>query len=416
MGRAGSGVEIRERSIRLHFMLDGVRHRRTLSVDGKPMQPTPPNVKYAKRVLAEIRDRIRSGTFRMTDYFTERAPTVGIPLTVGDWMTIWLGTLRIEKSTRHGYETAVNFWKRAACEHRARPLGTVALSELKRSHVLTAIATRPDLSGKTINNYVSTLRQAIALAVADERLNVNVVDGVPRAKHQRPPADPFSKEEAEAIIAAAAQIDPQIHNLIELWFWSGLRTSEINGLEWRYIDFDKEEIGIERVLVAGEEKHRTKTSEPRLVRMNSRSRAALERQRALTQMARGRVFHDPRYGTPWRSEEAFQRVYWAHILKRLKIRYRRPYNMRHTYATRMLMAGMTPAFCARQLGHTVEMFLRIYAKWLDGAQNDMEMARLEKTLLSPSCPQESRPLTQPHDFIMKRVVGRVGFEPTIGRL
>jgi integrase len=54
--------------------------------------------------------------------------------------------------------------------------------------------------------------------------------------------------------------------------------------------------------------------------------------------------------------------------------------MRHTYATAMLMAGMTPAFCARQLGHSIEMFLRTYSKWLDGAQNDLEMARLEQSL------------------------------------
>jgi integrase len=39
-----------------------------------------------------------------------------------------------------------------------------------------------------------------------------------------------------------------------------------------------------------------------------------------------------------------------------------------------------PAFCARQLGHTVEMFLRTYAKWIDGSQNDVEMARLENAL------------------------------------
>jgi len=174
--------------------------------------------------------------------------------------------------------------------------------------------------------------------------------------------------------------EAQKHNYIELWFWSGLRTSEINGLEWRYVDFKDNTIAIERVLVAGEEKNRTKTAEARLVRLNSRSRAALLRQRAFTQVAGGRVFQDPRTGKPWHSEEAFQRVYWTRMLKRLGIRYRRPYNMRHSYATSMLMAGMTPAFCARQLGHTVEMFLRTYAKWIDGSQNDLEMARLENAL------------------------------------
>ena len=47
-------------------------------------------------------------------------------------------------------------------------------------------------------------------------------------------------------------------------------------------------------------------------------------------------------------------------MKALGIRYRPPYNTRHTYATMMLMAGMTPAFCAKQLGHSVDIFLRTH--------------------------------------------------------
>jgi integrase len=75
------------------------------------------------------------------------------------------------------------------------------------------------------------------------------------------------------------------------------------------------------------------------------------------------------------------------MLKRLGIRYRRPYNMRHSYATAMLMAGMTPAFCAKQLGHSVEVFLTTYSRWIDGSQNDLEMGRLESALSSPKLPQ-----------------------------
>jgi integrase len=73
------------------------------------------------------------------------------------------------------------------------------------------------------------------------------------------------------------------------------------------------------------------------------------------------------------------------------MRYRPPYNTRHTYATMMLMAGMTPAFCATQLVHSVEMFLRTYAKWIDGGQDALEMGRLEAALapdLSPIYPKE----------------------------
>jgi integrase len=61
----------------------------------------------------------------------------------------------------------------------------------------------------------------------------------------------------------------------------------------------------------------------------------------------------------------------------LGIRYRRPYDMRHTYATAMLMAGVNPSMAAKQMGHSVEIFLRTYAKWLDGTQTNYEMNKLE---------------------------------------
>jgi integrase len=56
----------------------------------------------------------------------------------------------------------------------------------------------------------------------------------------------------------------------------------------------------------------------------------------------------------------------------------------------MLMSNMNPAFCARQLGHSVEMFHKTYAKWIDGEQNDREMQRLENTLSSPVPPSQSK--------------------------
>jgi integrase len=46
----------------------------------------------------------------------------------------------------------------------------------------------------------------------------------------------------------------------------------------------------------------------------------------------------------------------------------------------MLMAGMTPAFAARQLGHSVKMFLDTYARWLDRGADEVELARPEAIL------------------------------------
>lgn len=48
---------------------------------------------------------------------------------------------------------------------------------------------------------------------------------------------------------------------------------------------------------------------------------------------------------------------------------RRQYDTRHTYATMSLMAGMSPAFIANQLGHSVKMLLSTYAKWPNSISN-----------------------------------------------
>ena len=56
----------------------------------------------------------------------------------------------------------------------------------------------------------------------------------------------------------------------------------------------------------------------------------------------------------------------------------------------MLMAGMTPAFCASQLGHSVGMLLSTYARWLDGEHNAMEIGRLEASLRRDISPDLSQ--------------------------
>ena len=370
MGR-GPGVEVRASSIRVSFTWEGRLERHTLRLDGRPLKPTRANVQYAHRLAREIRARIESGDFRLADYFPASGAVAAN--TVGDQLDNWLAAQRIEATTRAGYASAVKFWRAA--------IGSRGLRALRTSDILTAIADRPDLSGKTVNNYTSVLRAALDLAVLDGKLAANPAAAIEPAAHQRPVPDPFDADERERIIEAIAGRYPgHVANLIEFWFWTGLRTSEILGLPWDNVDLTKGEILVNQSRIRGELKQRTKTSTVRLVRLNSRARAALQRQRGLTQVTGAAVFNNPIGGGPWANEYTVQRTYWAPTLKRLGIRYRRPYNMRHTYATAMLMAGMTPAFCAKQLGHSVEMFLRTYARWIDGAASDREMRRLEATL------------------------------------
>ena len=372
MGRAGTGVNIRPNSIRVTFTLKGKQQHQTLMLNGQPMAPTSANLKYAERLAAEIREKIRLGIFSMSEFFPTSRDTQA-QTTVGQQLDNWLKAQRIEESTKAGYASGVRFWKRSI-EHKA-------LRGIKLSDLLRVIADRPDLSGKTINNYVQVLREAMELAVSDGDLKDNPAAKITPAHHQKTPPDPFTQKEANIIIAELAAKHPgQATNIVEFWLMTGMRTSEILGMRWANVDLASNTVLVAEAVVRGIQKNTTKTNTVRTLKLNSAALAAITRQKQFTYLARDFVFHDPRYNTPWVDERAFRRSYWTPTLKRLGIRYRRPYTMRHTYATIMLMAGMNHSFCAKQLGHSVEMFQRTYSKWIDGLQDDAEMARLEVAL------------------------------------
>lgn len=375
MGR-GSGVEVRDSSIRILFTVDGKRYRQTLKTDGKPMAPTPGNVKYANKLAEEIRQRIRFGTFTMAEYFPDSVTTTsGEVETVGQRLDTFMG-LQIGKasSTLKGYRVAAAWWK--------AQIGSKPLPALVHSDVLTALASEPDWTGKTRNNKVSVLRQALVLAIRDGVIRSNPLEGLEAFSHQAPEPDPFDRDEAEAIIECLTKhYHPQVGNYFGAKFFTGLRTSESIAQQWAWLDTRKNELAVSGAVVMGELKASTKTNQVRIIQLNSRAMDFYRDQKAHTFMKPdGWIFNDPKTGERWVDDWMPRRMYWEPALKRLGIRYRSPYQTRHTYATMLLMAGVTPAFAARQMGHSVEMFLRIYARWIDGGHNALEMGKLEGLL------------------------------------
>lgn len=365
-------VEIRAKSARLRFTLDGVIHRPTLRDDaGRPMPINAKTTLYAHKLAVEIKRKMDVGTFVLANYFPDQGESTGDLLS--ETLDIWFVTLRLAPSTLAGYSSAVRFWQHTLGEI---PINTITLTDL-----LTVLAKYKDLSGKTVNNYVSVLSKALALAVKEGLLEKNVTDEIPTAKWQKPPVDPFSLDEVEQIVAYSRKhYHPMITNMIEAWFFTGLRTGEMFGLRWVSTDLTSSYIEISESTVMGEHKESTKTGVVRNVRLINRAGQAYFQQKLIRNQACEYVWLDPRTMTPWTDERAFRRNFWTPMLHELDIRYRRPYNCRHTYATMMLMAKRTPAWCAKQLGHSIEMFLSTYSKWIDGDQDDREIAGLESWL------------------------------------
>ena len=56
---------------------------------------------------------------------------------------------------------------------------------------------------------------------------------------------------------------------------------------------------------------------------------------------------------------------WLKALNEAQVRYRNPYQTRHTYASTMLSAGENIMWDADQMGHVdTQMVIKTYGKWI----------------------------------------------------
>lgn len=378
MGRRSAypGIEVRGDSIRIAFQYQGQRCRETLR-----LEPTPRNIKHAVRLRAEIQRKIELNVFNYEDYFPNskrfirehRAPQNP---TFGELARQWLAAhSHLAPSTLYGYRKALNqYWMSELAE--------IAICNITYGRLMQVIGTRDWGSLKTRNNVITPLRRIFEMAYLDGLIEVNPAARIKNAKAQKPPPDPLTLEEVEAVLAYLRETLPApVANYFEFAFFTGLRTSELIALTWEDIDFRLRLARVQRAKVQKQIKS-TKTNQIRDVELNSRALGALELQKAQTFLAGTEVFIHPYTGRPYNDDKP-PRLFWDRALKALGIRHRNAYQTRHTFATLNLMAGANPMWVARQMGHvSLKMLLEHYARWIDASDKGLEKSKMERFLLN----------------------------------
>lgn len=385
MGRSfDGGVELREKSIRIVFQYQGKQCKETLFIKGAPAAPTTANETYARRLAKTIRTEIRLGIFSFAEHFPHSPRAVALPTDgpmLHDTFDRFLRLHELKASTKRTYESRLrNFWKKKMPD---QPIASVRYSDILE--VLKA----QDWSPKSYNNELSLISQVFEFALADRLITVDPTTEIKRRPLQKASPDPFSPAEINSIIDyLRIHRDEQIANLCDFMAFTGLRTSEAIALKWSNVEFEDGtpmRAVIDGANVYDEESDSTKTYEARTVKLVGRARQVLERQKTHTFMnalkGDGHVFHDPATGEPWGYRKITDvRGFWKQTLFKLGIRYRRPYAMRHTYATIGLMSGAKPAFLARQLGHSLRMFFTVYAKWIESDDDAGELDKIDSEI------------------------------------
>jgi integrase len=369
MGRRSvtGGVSESRGKIRLRIFWSDRELRPTLDLPW-----TVPNRRAALRMVEEIKQKIRHGIFNPADYFPEyggipsTVRATAAPLTFAAYAELYQKALgKKAPATREDYRkqlTAV--WLPRLAE---RPIKNIRYSEL------VDIVNELEVSGKTLNNYLIPLRGVFAFALKDRAINDNPADGLENAPVQATQPDPFERDEVERILADLAKRDgAQVANYFAAAFFAGFRPSEQIALKWSDVDFARHNVRVQRAIVRGQGKASTKTYVARDVELNERAWAVFEAQRAYTQLADREIFWNPATGRPWADIQTQWKI-WRACLKRLGMRYREPYQTRHTYASRQLMDGVNAVYIARQMGHAnAQMLFKVYGRWIDGADKSRE--------------------------------------------
>lgn len=215
------------------------------------------------------------------------------------------------------------------------------------------------LTAKTLNNRMGILRMIIDEA-ADRYGFENPYRNIKPLKLKKTHIEPFSLAEVNRILD---NVREDYRNYYSVRFFTGMRTGEIDGLKWEFIDFERKQILVRETLIAGKTEYTKNNGSQREIPMLGPVYEALKAQKASTGHLSKYVFCNT-LGEPLDQHNVTKRV-WYPLLRYLGMTKRRPYQTRHTAATLFLASGENPEWVARVLGHSsTEMLFKVYSRYI----------------------------------------------------
>ncbi len=211
----------------------------------------------------------------------------------------------------------------------------------------------------TINRDLAVLRHMLKIAERKRLIGDTPFRQVQfleeREERRKPYIITFHVEDAIVTVA-----DPHIRALTILVLETGLRSNrEALALRWENVDLVNDIIHVRQSKTSAGERE---------VPISGRCKAELLR------------WHDfvgpevspwvfPNMNDPTKPLKDVRHA-WAKALKAAQLEYFWIYDLRHTWASRMVQAGVSPVFVAQMLGHSSMSILNTYAKTIDEYRRD----------------------------------------------
>jgi integrase len=314
------------------------------------------NKGLAKKLLARWETEVFEGRFHL---IKTNAPTFE------EWADQFLPTISNMK-TRSRYTSSINNLKPGFGKLRISQIAPDLIENFKEKRLAHGVGPA------TVNRDLAVLRRMLRIAerkrfiARSPFVEVELLEE--RSIRRRPHIATYQEE--ERILAVA---DPHIRALAVLILETGLRSNrEALVLKWDDIDFESDTLRVrESKTAAG----------IRIVPVSGRCKAEL--------LAwRNRVGPDlspyvfPNMRDPTRPLKDIRRS-WAKALKLAGIPYFWPYNLRHTFCSRLSAAGVSDLFVAQMIGHSSTSIVHTYAKAIVEYKRDA-IRKLESLRPKPS--------------------------------
>jgi integrase len=391
-------VTVRKETGRLviDFTYRGVRCREQTALDDSQV-----NRKRVQNVIDKIQESVKKGTFNYSEFFPKSAlvarfaetpnlnvDEVSVPKVVSvgplfkDFASQWVDEHSIEWRRSHIRSLLSTLNGRLMPHFGAKVVGSISKSDILAFRAtLAKVKGRGDkegLSPKRINEIIGLLRQILTEA-ADRFEFTSPALNIKTLRLRKTDVTPFSLHDVQRILATV-RVD--FKDYFTVRFFTGMRTGEVHGLKWKYVDFDLRILRVRETFVLGEDEYTKTDGSQRDIQMSQPVFEALVRQKEATGSS-DYVFCNLA-GLPLDNKNFSDRV-WYPLLRHLDLEKRRPYQMRHTAATLWLASGEAPEWIARQLGHTsTEMLFRVYSRYVPNLtrQDGSAMERLLASQLS----------------------------------
>lgn len=250
-------------------------------------------------------------------------------------------------------------------ENRFDEFQNMNIQDIKASTIKLWYKKIDNVGNKSKRNYLSVLKGILDVALHDEIIDKNPMVHVKFPQYHAPRINPFNSDEVKQILEGAEIYNPNLLYFLAMGFFTGMRTGEILALKRSEIDFENKLIHIRSTISRfGDAKPKTFGSTrdipildslyPHIVKM-------FERENDTYMMT-------TQFGNPYHDTHIFVNNWWKPLLKSLGIAYRRPYNMRHSFATNMLYRQLcTPVELSQYLGHSsVQMIYDVYVTYIQG--------------------------------------------------